>query len=141
MRGNEVTVGDGYYFLFREPGAINVLANLNHSVDFKLQNSSAFYQKQDNSLQAASVQDASLNIDFGKRLFATQLKVASEGIGTQSMQFAGTIDPKTGIFLDKGNTSAGNLAGALTLNGLQAGYFFRYNLDGGKLSGATLWGR
>jgi hypothetical protein len=141
MRGNEVTVGDGYYFLFREPGAINVLANLNHSVDFKLQNSSAFYQKQDNSIQPASVQDASLNIDFGKRLFATQLKVASDGISTQSMQFAGTIDNKTGIFLDKGNSTTGNLAGALTLNGLQAGYFFRYNLDSGKLSGATLWGR
>jgi hypothetical protein len=141
MRGNEVTVGDGYYFLFREPGAINVLDNLNHAVDFKLQNSSANYQKQDNSLQAASVQDATLNIDFGKRLFSTQLKVASEGINTQSMEFAGTLDPKTGIFLDKGNSVSGNLAGALTLNGLQAGYFFRYNLDSGKLSGATLWGR
>lgn len=141
MRGNEVTVGDGYYFLFREPGGINALDNLNHAVDFKLQNSSAFYQKQDNSLQAASVQDASLNIDFGKRLFSTKLKVASEGISTQSMQFAGTLDPKTGIFLVKGNSVTGNLAGALTLNGLQAGYFFRYNLDGGKLSGATLWGR
>jgi len=141
MRGNEVTVGDGYYFLFREPGAINALDNLNHAVDFKLQNSSAFYQKQDNSLQAASVQDARLTIDFGKRLFSTQLKVASEGISTQSMQFAGTLDPKTGIFLDKSSNTAGSLSGALTLNGLQAGYFFRYNLDGGKLSGATLWGR
>jgi hypothetical protein len=141
MRGNEVTVGDGYYFLFREPGAINVLDNLNHAVDFKLQSSSALYQKQDNSVQAASVQAASLNIDFGKRLFSTKLKVASEGIDTQNMQFAGTLDAKTGIFLDKGNSATGNLAGALTLNGLQAGYFFRYNLDGGKLSGATLWGR
>jgi hypothetical protein len=141
MRLNEVTVGDGYYFLFREPGAINVLANLNHEVDFKLQKSSAFFQKQDNSLQAASVHDASLKIDFGKRIFSTQLKVASEGVSAQSMQFAGTIDPKTGIFLDKGNSITGNLAGALTLNGMQAGYFFRYNLDGGKLSGATLWGR
>lgn len=140
MQGNEVTVGDGYYFLFREPGTVNVLESLNQSVDFKLQSSSSFYQKQDTSLQVANVQDASLNIDFGKRLFSTQFKVASEGISTQSLQFAGTLDPKTGIFLDRG-TAASNLAGALTLNGLQAGYFFRYNLDGGRLSGATLWGR
>lgn len=140
MQGNEVTVGDGYYFLFREPGTVNVLESLNQSVDFKLQRSSSFYQKQDTSLQVANVQDASLNIDFGKRLFSTQFKVASEGISTQSLQFAGTLDPKTGIFLDRG-TAASNLAGALTLNGLQAGYFFRYNLDGGRLSGATLWGR
>lgn len=140
MQGNEVTVGDGYYFLFREPGTVNVLESLNQSVDFKLQSSSSFYQKQDTSTQAANVQDASLSIDFGKRLFSTQFKVASEGISTQSLQFAGTVDPKTGIFLDRG-TAASNLAGALTLNGLQAGYFFRYNLDGGRLSGATLWGR
>ena len=141
MRGNEVTVGDGYYFLFREPGAINVLDTLNHAVDFKLQSSSAFYQKSDQTQQVASVHDARLNIDFGKRLFSTQLKVASEGIATQSMQFAGTLDPKTGIFLDKSNSTTSTAAGALTLNGLQAGYFFRYNLDSGKLSGATLWGR
>lgn len=146
IKGNEVTVGDGYYFLFREPGAINALSNLNHQVDFKLQDSSAYYQKADNTLQSAQIKDASFGIDFGQRTFATKLQVSTEGMPPQNMQFAGQVDVKTGIFLDKGITvgnqgNQSNLAGALTLNGLQAGYFFRYNLESGKLSGATLWGR
>jgi len=143
LKGNELTVGDGYFFLFREPGTINVLSSLNHPVDFKLQDSVAYYQKPDKSVQAAQIKDASLSIDFGQRTFSSKLQVSSDGIPIQSMQFGGQVDVKSGVFLDKGTStgSQGNLAGALTLNGLQAGYSFRYNLEAGKLTGATLWGR
>ena len=164
MAGNEVTVGDGYYFLFREPGSANVLPTLNNRVDFKLQSSAATYRDGTNTLHAAKVDDASLRIDFGQRTFSTQLKVSSDPVGSYNLQFSGKLDPRTGVFLDRSQANAGDtLAGALTYNGLQAGYFFRYTLkptdpgydktlpadrnaaggaaSGGSFSGATLWGR
>ena len=105
-----------------------------------------------------------VRIDFGQRTFSTQLKVSSDPVGSYNLQFSGKLDPRTGVFLDRSQANAGDtLAGALTYNGLQAGYFFRYTLkptdpgydktlpadrnaaggaaSGGSFSGATLWGR
>ena len=39
MRGNEVTVGDGYYFLFREPSNVNLLSTITTKADFGLKSS------------------------------------------------------------------------------------------------------
>ena len=138
--GNEVTVGDGYYFLFRTPGSPNLLPSLNNQVDFKLGSSTAQYRLPSNDVVAANVNSGTFSIDFAQRTYATQLQVSADGIATQNIQFAGKVDTNTGIFLGTG-TNGQSLGGALTLNGRQAGYFFRAPVGNGSLSGATLWGR
>ena len=141
LNGNEVTVGDGYYFLFRSQGSPNLLPSLNRQVDFKLNASSAIYRQPSNELVAANVNSGAFSIDFAQRTYATQLQVSAEGIPQQNIQFSGKIDPVSGIFLGSTPNGQGNLGGALTLNGNQAGYFFRSPVGNGSLSGATLWGR
>mgnify|MGYP000656222622 CR=1 FL=1 len=141
LSGNEVTVGDGYYFLFRNPGSPNLLPSMNNQVDFKLGASSAQYRQPSNEVTAATVDSGKLSIDFAQRSYATQLQVSADGIPTQSLQFSGKVDPNTGIFLGAGANGQGSLSGALTLNGRQAGYLFRAPVNNGSLSGATLWGR
>mgnify|MGYP000585465568 CR=1 FL=1 len=140
LSGNEVTVGDGYYFLFRTPGSPNLLPSLNNQVDFKLASASAQYRPPSNDVLPASVNSGAFSIDFAQRTYATQLQVSADGIAPQNIQFAGKIDTNTGIFLGTG-TNGQSLGGALTLNGRQAGYFFRAPVGNGSLAGATLWGR
>ncbi|WP_322993725.1 FecR family protein [Limnohabitans sp.] len=140
LSGNEVTVGDGYYFLFRNPGSPNLLPSLTNQVDFKLTSSAAQYRPPSNNVVAATVNSGIFSIDFAQSTYVTQLQVSAEGISPQNLQFAGKIDTSTGIFRD--TTPKGlSLGGALTLNGLQAGYFFRAPVNNGSLTGATLWGR
>ena len=141
MQGRDVTVGDGYYFLFREPSAVNLLPSLTSQAEFKLNASAAQYRSPSNEVSAAQVESASLNVDFAARTFATQLKVTAPGINPQGFSYSGKVDPVSGIFLSETNNSKGSLAGSLTMTGRQAGYLFSQPVGNGNLSGATLWGR
>jgi hypothetical protein len=147
MKGNDVTVGDGYYFLFREPSNINLLPTLTTKADFALKSSSAYYRNAANELQAATVQSGNLGIDFATRSYTTHLNLSAEGVGAQSFSMSGSLNANTGIFL--GSTASGanastptsSLAGAVTLDGRQAGYLFRTQIGRGTFTGATLWGK
>jgi hypothetical protein len=144
MRGNEVTVGDGYYFLFREPSNVNLLPTLTTKSDFGLKSSSAYYRNAANEVVPASVQSGSLSIDFGAKTFATQLGLSAEGTGLQSYSQSGTINAGTGIFLGRSGADAAptsSLAGAISLDARQAGYLFKTQIGRGTFLGATLWGR
>jgi hypothetical protein len=141
LQGNEVTVGDGYYFLFRQPNVPNQLPSLTHQTTFKLQSASAQYRQPSNEVVAAQVNGGSFSVDFAQRSFATQLQVQAPGIQTQNLAFQGQIDVQTGIFLSPGTKDQANLAGALSLNARQGGYLFSAPVGNGSLSGATLWGR
>jgi hypothetical protein len=141
LQGNEVTVGDGYYFLFREPNVLNQLPSLNNQVSFKLQAASAQYRNPANEVVAAQVNNGSFSVDFAQRSFSTQLQVQTNGIAPQNLQYSGKVDVQSGIFISPAAAGQGNLAGALSLNGRQAGYFFSSPLGLGSFSGATLWGR
>ena len=144
MRGNEVTVGDGYYFLFREPSQINLLPTLSTKTDFGLKSSSAYYRNAANEMVPATVVSGSLSIDFGAKTFATQLGLSAEGTGLQSFSQSGSINPNTGIFLGRAGPEAApssSLAGAISLDARQAGYLFKTQIGRGSFVGATLWGR
>jgi hypothetical protein len=143
MRGNEVTVGDGYYFLFREPSNVNVLPTLTTKTDFGLKSASAYFRNAANEVVPASVQSGTLGIDFGARTFATQLSMSADGTGLQTFSQTGTINPSTGIFLGKSAdpANASSLAGAISLDARQAGYLFKNQISRGSFVGATLWGR
>jgi hypothetical protein len=143
MRGNEVTVGDGYYFLFREPSNVNVLPTLTTKTDFGLKSASAYFRNAANEVVPASVQSGTLGIDFGARTFATQLSMSADGTGLQTFSQTGTINPSTGIFLGKSAdpANASSLAGTISLDARQAGYLFKNQISRGSFVGATLWGR
>ena len=144
LRGNEVTVGDGYYFLFREPSNVNLLPTLTTKTDFGLKSSSAYYRNAANEMVPAAVQSGSLSIDFGAKTFATQLGLSAEGTGLQSYSQSGTINAGTGIFLGRSGPEAAptsSLAGAISLDSRQVGYLFKTQIGRGTFIGATLWGR
>ena len=144
MRGNEVTVGDGYYFLFREPSNINVLPTLTTKTDFGLKSASAYYRNAANEMVPATVSAGSLSIDFGAKTYATQLGLSAEGTGLQSFSQSGSINSNTGIFLGRTGPDAAptsSLAGAISLDARQAGYLFKTQIGRGSFVGATLWGR
>jgi hypothetical protein len=145
LRGNEVTVGDGYYFLFREPSNLNVLPSLTTKVDFGLKSSSAYFRNAANEMQAASVQSGTLGVDFGNKTFNTNLNLSAQGTGLQSFSQSGTLNSSTGIFLSNStaasNANAGSVAGAVSLDARQAGFLFRAPIGAGTFNGATLWGR
>jgi hypothetical protein len=144
MRGNEVTVGDGYYFLFREPSNINVLPTLTTKTDFGLKSSSAYYRNAANELVPATVSNGSLSIDFGAKTFATQLGLSADGAASQTFSQTGSINANTGIFLGRTGADAAptsSLAGAISLDARQAGYLFKTQVGRGTFVGATLWGR
>ena len=149
LKGNEVTVGDGYYFLFREPSNINLLPSLTTKVDFGLKSSSAYYRNAANEVLPATVQSGTLGVDFGNKTFNTNLNLSAQGTGVQSFSQSGTLNAGTGIFLSNatavGNANAGSVAGAITLDARQAGFLFRApvttSIGAGSFSGATLWGR
>jgi hypothetical protein len=149
LKGNEVTVGDGYYFLFREPSKLNVLPSLSTKVDFGLKSSSAYYRNAANEMQSANVQSGTLGVDFGSKTFATSLSLNSPSTGVQSFTQSGTLNPSTGIFLSNstaaGGANAASVAGAITLDARQAGFLFRApvttGIGAGTFTGATLWGR
>lgn len=141
MLGNEVTVGDGYFFLFRTPTGVNFLPSLKTQADFKLTASTAFHKLPSNELTAAYINSGRLTVDFATRQYETQLLLSGPGIQNQNVDFKGTINPTTGIFLG-GNTALGSsLSGAFTLEGKQAGYSFRVPVGFGSIQGATIWGR
>jgi hypothetical protein len=145
LKGNEVTVGDGYYFLFREPSKINLLPSLTTKVDFGLKSSSAYYRNAANEMLPATVQSGNLGVDFGSKTFSTNLNLSAQGTGVQSFSQSGTLNAGTGIFLSNstavGNPNVGSVAGAITLDARQAGFLFRAPIGPGTFSGATLWGR
>ena len=150
MRGNDVTVGDGYYFLFRQPSNVNLLPTLTTKADFGLKASSAYFRNEANEIVPASVLSGSLGIDFGAKTYATQLSMSAEGTGIQIMSQSGSINPNTGVFLggtaagnasSANNTSTSSLAGAIALDARQAGYLFKNPISRGAFVGATLWGR
>lgn len=139
MQSRAVTVGDGYYFLFRrEAGVINMLPYDQGLVNFSLQSSHANFVDPGNELHAASVSGGTLGLNFSTREFATTLQLKSPAAADQTLQSSGKVNA-SGVFLSSGGV--GNVAGALSLDTRQAGYLFSLPAAGGTYRGATLWGR
>ncbi len=141
MSGRQVTMGDGYYFLFRDENVPNILERTSGTVNFNLQNSSAAYRNTGNDHTPASVTSGKLGIDFTHHTFQTQLALNTTEVGAQTLTASGTLDAKTGLFMANPETSDAHVAGAVALDIKQAGYLFRKPIGNGVLTGATLWGR
>ncbi|MBC5764744.1 FecR family protein [Ramlibacter albus] len=142
QNGRVSTVGDGAYGLFRQAASENaLLQTTDTSANFRLHSGVgqlAYQQGRDTLLDPVKVDSGTLNVDFTKQTFATQLNVSGTRIGNESVTAAGIVRPNGYLLGQSGNAY---VAGALSVDGKEAGYFFQRSLPAGALSGITLWGR
>ena len=91
-------------------------------------------------LTPAQLGNASLQLDFNNRQFATRFSATAQG-ATYELNAQGTIHPQ-GFLLVNPARSNMNLDGALSNNAAEAGYLFDANVAPRQsLIGATRWGR
>ena len=144
MKGYQGTVGNFDYGLYRDASAsTSGMLNVGEpSANFRLAGGAAQVLSTDirgvTSTEVASVNAGTLSVDFAKSTFATQLQVQSPKLGQEIVSSTGVVQ-SNGIM--RGGSDATFLAGALSLNGTEAGYFFEKTVASGQLRGITLWGR
>jgi hypothetical protein len=134
-----VTVGttEHGYGLYRSErdGNKRVDAGLGN-VAFNLDAAQAFHHA-DGAVEAMRVTSGKLNINFEQGTFATALGLQSAGAGTVNFFADGRIS-NTGYFHSRGSSQ--NIAGAVSTDGREAGYFFDKQTGNGFVQGLTLWG-
>jgi hypothetical protein len=139
--GRNITVGDGIAGLWRKGKDEDVEAAMASSrvtrADFRLTRAQATYEK-DNRSEAASVDGGTLSLDFLNRSFATALALSSPTAGKSELRMAGEVR-KDGTFAVRDAES--RIAGAVSADLKEAGYFFERSAGGGLFRGRTLWGR
>ena len=141
--GRQGTVGNGAYGLYRAvvAGAPVVLAAADTSANFRLAGSAAQLivpSGRSTVSEVVQVNNGTLSVDFAHSTYATQLNVSNPRMGFDSVTSNGLIK-SDGVMLGQGGNAY--TAGALSLNGKEAGYFFEKTLGAGQLNGITLWGR
>ena len=145
--GRKSTIGNGAYGLYRAGGDATALLQTNEpAATFRLAAGSAQFVpvsgvgqfRASGPAEAAKVEGGSLHVDFSRATFATQLTVSSRLIGYDGLQADGVVKPNGYLQAQGGNAY---VAGALSLDGKEAGYFFEKAFPAGNLSGITLWGR
>jgi len=137
----KITVGNFYAGLFRAPNTLLELQPQAGVFNFTLQNSHVVFienGKQWQDATAGKLDKAELQIDFAKRQFNTQLQVSHQQTGTVDLNVTGSVS-NDGLF--RGGDVNDKVAGALTLDGKNAGLQFQKNLDNGSLQGITEWQR
>jgi hypothetical protein len=135
--GHKGAVGNNKYALYRiENGTTRVQPGLG-VLGFNLLHAQAHYRFDGNS-SLMDVSDGTLSIDFYQNTYATTLNLNHAATGAISLQDSGRIY-SGGYF----NTRVPGqvTAGAVSLDGKEAGYFFEKILEQGSIDGLTLWGR
>ncbi|MEX2131823.1 MAG: FecR family protein [Pseudohongiellaceae bacterium] len=136
--GREVAIGNYDYALFRVEGKNASLdPGLNGPISFTLDSAQAYYNSASGVL-AMQVNGGSLDIDFTQNLFATELRLSSTPTGNVNFTADGRLFDG-GYFHSR--TDQQRIAGAVSLEGKEAGYFFERQLESGSIQGLTLWNR
>ncbi len=139
--GRHITVADDVGGLFRTNDSANPSRLLSDSlvskVDFRLSRASATFEA-GGKTELASVDGGTLSLDFAHRTFATALALSSASVGKAELRMGGDVRAD-GTFAVKDLDQ--RLAGAVTLDGKEAGYLFERNVGGGLFRGRTLWGK
>lgn len=138
--GLERAGGNTNYVIYRMPSAPGaVLAPQDASASFRLADSTANLSvSRTGKVETVNVNQASLNVDFTRSIFGTMLALSSPTLGTDVVSASGTIASSGAFKSTEGNA---NIAGALSLDGLDAAYAFDKAHATGTLRGVTLWGR
>lgn len=141
-----VTVADEETGLFRTnqsiPGEL-FPTSLRGTVEFRLDRATAVYEGGTGS-EIASISRSNLTIDFTRRVFATGLDLMSASGIKGELRMAGDLR-SDGLFVQReggdGSRADQRVAGAVSLDGREAGYLFERSAGGGWFRGRTLWGQ
>lgn len=133
--GRQVTVGDVQNALFRAESLSPQIETGLGPVSFALDSAQAFYNS-DSGIVAMQVNGGSLDIDFDRSLFATELNLHHLNTGVIDFNANGSITER-GYFNAQSPTN--RLAGAVSQDGTEAGYLFEQLLNNGSINGLTLW--
>ena len=135
----EATVGNGIFGLYRDnPNGATSLTTGETSASFRLNSSAAQLNTADARVEAVRVNGGSLNLDFARASFSTSLGLSSPSLGNDTLTASGTVTSNGLLLPQSGNAY---VAGALSLDAREAGYFFDKSTPAGYLRGITLWGR
>lgn len=135
--GRSVSVGNTVYALFRASGSETVFKPTLGVLQFSLQKAQALYSTAGRT-DLMGVSGGKLQLDFEQALFSTTLQLSHEALGNYQFATSGRIY-SGGVFHANNETQA--MAGALSYDNKEAGYFFERTLPGGTISGITLWNR
>ena len=137
-QGRRVTIGGNFeYFLFRQGGDELTLNSDLGRVGFSLDSAQAFY-RDDNEVSPVAVSNGDLLLDFGQNLFETSLNLYHLELGKAAFESAGRMRDG-GFFSSYAADNSKGLAGAISVDGREAGYFFDFKSWHGLVQGITLW--
>jgi len=133
--GRKVTVGNLQHALFRvEPAGKSMQPGLG-ILAFNLTKAQAHY-KTGGQIDLMQVNGGELQLDLTQQRFSTQLQLSHAATGSIVFSGAGNINEE-GVFHN--NTALQSMAGAVSFDGKEAGYFFEKTLNNGSIEGLTLW--
>ena len=133
--GREITVGNFDYGLFRSGNGSKRLDSGLTVVSFGLSSAQAFYNSS-SGVVSMEVGGGTLDIDFQENSFATLLNLNHNLTGELNFTASGRLFDG-GYFHSR--TDGKTIAGAVSLDGSEAGYFFEQQLLQGDIQGLTLW--
>ena len=134
--GRHTTVGElGQYALWRDGVNGPLDKSLRGQAQFALAAGEAFYQQAGKTL-AVNLTDPRLQVDFDRLSFNTQIGLSGAGVPAQQLNVSGRMNDE-GVFL--GTATGQRVAGALSRNGVEAGYLFKIDNSAGQYQGITLW--
>jgi hypothetical protein len=135
-RGRSITIAASDYLLYRvEPNGARLDSNLG-LIGFKLGSAQAFFNGPSKEL-LLGVDDGQLSVDFVNSTFTTQLDLFHDDVGRFDFRGDGRI--ADGGYLIGTESDNQNVVGAVSTDGFEAGYFFEQAVQGGSISGLTLW--
>jgi len=133
----EGTVGNNSYGLFRTEAGTKLVNPGLGILGFALGQAQANYRDASGT-SLMDVNGGSLNLDIEARLFSTTLQLNHAATGPLSYSDSGTLS-SSGYFRSRSDTQI--TAGAISIDGKEAGYFFQKTLEQGSIDGLTLWNR
>jgi hypothetical protein len=136
QKGRKVTVGDlGQFALWRNGDTSTLPKGLAGTVQFDIHGAQAFLQRETEKLPVV-VSAPSLSVDFDRSRFDTSLTLNHALTGDVTLRASGKMNDE-GIFVQAGQGQ--RVAGAVSLNGKEAGYWFSKDSASGVFKGVTLW--
>jgi len=133
----QVAVGNPSYALFRAETGTNAVTPGLGVVGFSLSQAQARFHS-DSGIAMMEVRGGNLNIDFNQNNFSTNLQLNHAATGP--VQFIDSGRVYYGGYFHSRNPGQ-SMAGAVSIDGKEAGYFFEKVLENGSIEGLTLWNR
>ena len=133
--GRDVTIGNFDYLLYRAGNGVKEVDRGLGAVSFALDSAQAFYHSE-SGVVAMQVDGGSLDIDFELNRFATELNLAHSLTGNVNFSADGNLF--NGGYFNSRDVSQ-RIAGSVSIDGTEAGYFFERDVLEGSVKGLTLW--